>query len=85
MSSIDLTNAQVLRNYLISRMKEGKGKFVYREKVLVFKDKTGTEMIAPEEVLEHLEKKEQKAIKPEKSEGKKTTEKKASSKVVKSK
>jgi len=55
MSSIDLSNPGVLKNFLISQMKENKGEFVYREKVLLFKDNMGNEFIAPEEILKDLE------------------------------
>lgn len=52
---IDLSNPQVLRNHLITKMKEGKGEF-YEKKVLVFKNEDGMEFIAPDEVVEHLKK-----------------------------
>lgn len=54
MSSIDLTNPQVLRNFLLSRMEEGKGTFSYREKVLVFNDEFGGQIVAPPETEERL-------------------------------
>ena len=52
MSSNDLTNPQVLKNHLLSQMKEGKGKFYYKQNVVVFRDKTGSEFIAPKEIAE---------------------------------
>lgn len=55
MSSIDLSNPQVLKNWLIGQMKEGRGEFCYKEKVLVFRMKDGSEYIAPEEVLKEVE------------------------------
>ena len=55
MSSIDLSNPKVLRNYLLTQMQEGKGKLLYREKVLIFKDNAGNEVVAPAEFVQDLE------------------------------
>lgn len=50
---MDLSNPQVLKNHLISQMKEGKGSF--REKtVTVFTSEDGMEFIAPQEVVDFL-------------------------------
>jgi hypothetical protein len=54
MSSIDLTNEQVRRNFLRSQMKEGKGEFVVREKVVVFQGNDGSEYVAPESLVSEL-------------------------------
>lgn len=55
MSSIDLSNPQVLKNWLIAQMKEGKGEFLYKEKVLVFRSPDGSEYVAPKEVLAEVQ------------------------------
>ena len=55
MSSIDLTNPQVLRNFTIAQMREGKGEFTWKEKVLVFKGFDGSEYVVPEDVLREVE------------------------------
>lgn len=55
MSSIDLTNPQVLRNFTLTQMREGKGEFSWKEKVLVFKGFDGSEYVVPEDVLKEVE------------------------------
>lgn len=55
MSSIDLTNPQVLRNYTLSQMREGKGEFSWKERVLVFKGLDGSEYVVPEDVLKEVD------------------------------
>lgn len=50
MSSIDLTNSQVLKNYILGQMRESKGEFHIKEKVLVFREKNGAEFVVPEEL-----------------------------------
>jgi hypothetical protein len=55
MSSIDLTNPQVLKNYLKSLMREGKGEFSVKNNVVVFKDIYGSEYIAPQDILKEME------------------------------
>ena len=55
MSSIDLSNQKVLRNYLKTQMNEEKGELVYREKVLIFRDNAGNEMVAPDDFVKDLE------------------------------
>jgi hypothetical protein len=49
MSSIDLSNPKVLRNYLLAQIQEGRGNFHIRERVLVFRDVNGNEVVVPEE------------------------------------
>ena len=49
MSSIDLSNPKVLRNYLLCQMREGRGTFYVKEKVLAFRDVNGNEIIVPDE------------------------------------
>jgi hypothetical protein len=55
MSSIDLGNPQVLKNWLLCQMREGKGEFVYKEKVLVFRTADGSEYVAPPEISKDIE------------------------------
>lgn len=54
MSSVDFSNPQVLRNYLLSRMEEGNGVFEEVHNVVVFKDSNGDSFIAPPEMVEKL-------------------------------
>ena len=60
MSSIDLTNPKVLRSFLLNQMKEGKGEFYEKEKVVAFKDLNGNEFIVPDEFKQYLKKKKKK-------------------------
>ena len=55
MSSIDLSNKSVLKNFLLTQMREGNGEFYYKEKVLVFKDFNGNEYVAPDEILKDVD------------------------------
>lgn len=55
MSSIDFSNPQVLKNFLLCQMREGKGNFIFKQKVLIFRDNSGNEYVAPEEVLKEVE------------------------------
>jgi len=55
MSSIDFSNPQVLKNFLLCQMREEKGEFSFREKVLVFRDHNGNEFLAPKEILDEVE------------------------------
>lgn len=55
MSDIDLSNPKVLKNYLLGMMREGRGNFSFREKVLVFRDVNGNEYLAPEELLKETD------------------------------
>ena len=68
MSSPDMTNPQVQRNLLLSRMREGKGKFVVRKEVLVFKDENGIETIPPVSVSKDIMKQEGIVLEYEKTE-----------------
>jgi hypothetical protein len=52
--SIDLNNEQVRRNFLRTQMKEGKGSFAIREKVVVFKGLDGSEYVAPQDLVDEL-------------------------------
>ena len=54
MSSIDLSNSQVLRNFLLCQAREGKGKLFEKEKVLCFKNEAGLEYIIPDEYAEEI-------------------------------
>jgi len=49
MSTIDLKNPKVLKSFLLSQAKEGKGKVFIKEKVLCFKTENGMEFILPDE------------------------------------
>ena len=51
----DLSNPQVLKNWLKSQMKEGNGKFVHKKDVLIFRMEDGSEFIAPPEILKEIE------------------------------
>lgn len=62
MSSIDLNNPGVLRNFLLGQMKEGNGEFYEREKVVVFKDVAGNEYVVSDEFKEFLPKKKAKKV-----------------------
>ena len=55
MSELDFSNPQVLKNFLLCQMREGKGEFIFKQKVLIFRDKNGSEFVAPEEVLKEVE------------------------------
>lgn len=55
MSSIDLSNSKVLKNFLLGQMREGNGEFTLKEKVLVFRDKAGNEYVCPDEMLKEVE------------------------------
>lgn len=55
MSTPDYSNPQVLKNFLLSQMKEGKGEFLEKKDVLVFRDEVGNEYVAPDEVREYLD------------------------------
>jgi hypothetical protein len=57
MSSIDLSNPGVLRNFLLSQAREGNGEFTEKENVVVFKDKIGLETVVSDEFRQYLPKK----------------------------
>jgi hypothetical protein len=50
MSGIDLSNAQVLKNYVTSQILEGKGQIYIKEKVKVFRTDSGMEYVMPEDL-----------------------------------
>lgn len=52
MSSVDLKNPKVMRNYLMSQASEGNGTFELKQNVVIFKNKEGQEMIVPDEMQE---------------------------------
>jgi len=55
MSKIDLNNPKVLGNYLRTLVKEGKGKFKTKEKVLVMELDRGGEIVVPDDIREEFE------------------------------
>ena len=50
MSGIDLSNPQVLANFVKAKIKEGNGEFIKKEKVDIFVSEDGSEYIVPEDV-----------------------------------
>lgn len=54
MSSIDMQNPKVLKNFLTNQAKEGKGTFFVKEKVICFRNKEGLEFIVPDEVPQEI-------------------------------
>lgn len=57
---MDLSNPQVLKNHLITQMKEGHGTF-QEKTVIVFTSDDGMEFICPPEVVDYRKKLEQEA------------------------
>ena len=58
MSTIDLSNPKVLRNYSLAQAREGKGKLYIRPEALCFKsDQNGMEFVIPEDCKEEFLKK----------------------------
>jgi len=55
MSSINLGDTQVLKNFVKNQIKELKGKIVEKEKVLVFVDTAGNEFVVPDDIREEVE------------------------------
>lgn len=54
MSSINLSNPKVLKNYLLCQAQEGKGKFSVKEKVVIFVNNEGLETIVPDDVAAEI-------------------------------
>ena len=54
MSTPDFTNPSVRKNFFLSQMQEGKGEFVEKQSVLVFRDEAGGEYVVPEDTIESL-------------------------------
>ena len=54
MSSIDLSNPKVLKNYIKSQVNEERGDFEYRDDVLIFVDNDGNQFVAPEDIKDEI-------------------------------
>jgi len=54
MSQPDFTNPSVRKNFFLSQMQEGKGEFVEKQSVLVFRDEAGGEYVVPEDTIHSL-------------------------------
>ena len=50
MSGIDLTNPQVLANFIKSQIKERKGKYFKKDNAVIFRDEMGNEFLVPDDV-----------------------------------
>lgn len=58
MSGINLQDPQVLKNYIKSQILEGKGEYVVKENVLVFKGNDGNQFIVPDDLKSEMDVKE---------------------------
>lgn len=64
MGSIDLTNQQVLQNYIKTLIRDGKGEFA-EKKLMIFKAHDGSEYVVPDALAKELKKSAKKADKKE--------------------
>lgn len=55
MSSIDLSNPNVLKNFINGLIREGKGTFVHQENVIIFKDINNNQYVVPQEILNEVD------------------------------
>lgn len=79
MSSIDLSNPKVLKNFIKSQANEERGEFEYRDDVLVFTDNDGNQFVAPEDLKDEIKikakRKKAEKLEPKDSEPKEETKK----------
>lgn len=80
MSNINLSNPQVLSNLIKAKIREGKGKYFTRDKVMCFRDEDGSEYLVPKELVETLTPKDFKEEKVKKEEKAKEEKPKAKTK-----
>ena len=76
MSSIDLGNPKVLKNFIRTRMSEANGEVIEKEKVAIFKDEVFGEFLIPEDMEVDVKKKVEKKKEAKKSVAKKKEVKK---------
>jgi hypothetical protein len=55
MSFIDLSNPNVLKNFVNCQIRENKGKFIHKKDVVVFEDVNGNQYVVPEEILNEMD------------------------------
>lgn len=67
MSRVDLSNPVVLKNMITSKIKEGNGKFIERDRAVIFKEDNGNEWLLNEELTEEYDAKNKAKAEAEKA------------------